>query len=75
MKEAEGIEEPEDHGNDDHPIKDRLDGALYGDERFTSQSKTPTTMSAITRFISGIRFSTVLNSPAYEKRFCNPRTG
>ena len=32
MKEAEGIEEPEDHGDDDHAIEDRLDVALHGDE-------------------------------------------
>ena len=32
VKEAEDIEEPEHHGDDDHAIENRLDVALHGDE-------------------------------------------
>jgi hypothetical protein len=32
MKEAKDIEEPEDHGDDNDAIEDRLDVALHGDE-------------------------------------------
>jgi hypothetical protein len=32
MKQAEDIKKPENHGDDDNAIEDRLDTALHGDE-------------------------------------------